>query len=1041
VSTDAFPSELLPEYDPVASLDAQRDICDVWHVVHRTTRRHACLKVDRRPAPEDEPKYGAHREAEILRRLQGCPCVPRVYASGTVADRGYLEVELTEGESVEQMTKDDDQACRIGARVARALALVHQAGVVWRNLKPKGIWNPLGELRFLEFGVAAALDESERLAAGASIAGTPGYMAPEQIEGRAAAAAMDRYALGVLLFQMLTGRLPFERTTGAGIDELFARVLRDNPPDLRALRPDLAPALSQPVMDLLARRPEDRPGLDQVAHTLDLLPERTGRKTTLTVTVPEPAAPGQKASRDLPLSQREPAPATDPLPPGQPPPAAADESPGLLNLHLVQSVAEIQTNAVFPEPPPDDPGVKEARDAAARPQPAAEDSPDQSKLGSVSIWRQAPPQPGAVPPRPGSEEASALLASGAGPGAADAGPAPVHKSIRRDSRLGPYQILDIIGEGTFGTVYLAQDTQSMLGTRVALKIPKSQSLTPKELDLYRHEAKLWKALSEDRHPNVLELYNLNRFDGVIAFVMEYVDGSDLREFVRRRWEQSAFPLSEALRILRSIAEALRAIHAKRVYHGDLKPANVLVRREDGAVKVTDFSISRSVTASGRVPAKLVGGTPAYMAPEVWEAKPSLQSDIFALGVMFYQLVTGQLPFTASDASELQGVICEGRLTRLPSESRPDLPFALERIILRCLEVNVEDRYPSVGELIEDLQAADTTQDLVTRLAECIMTHSAPEDLDFLVKRDLPGRGYPGDDPRTLVIEYCLDEDPLRILLSCFSKAGLSRLAERLGASVPEDQAEQEHYAQAILQRLGLAGGSLPRGIHDSVVFVANLRHRLEQSRDAADMAGFVGPAAREYEKVLRDLLRFYGQFLYGRFHERTLVRLARKRLAEHKRDLSRATLGELIGVLEGFNEHLAGDSAEAQHFRKVFGRPYAVSPDHLARSHVTSVRNRFMHWNETLARASLGKVRDVARELLDEVAEFLAMIERDGVYPRIVAVESFVTDRFGRKYVYCRNDQGQVEKVFTNVAVDPSRHYFFYPTTNPMRIYPILVPV
>jgi serine/threonine protein kinase len=614
------------------------------------------------------------------------------------------------------------------------------------------------------------------------------------------------------------------------------------------------------------------------------------------------------------------------------------------------------------------------------------------------------------------------------------------KKIRKGASLGPYRIIDLIGEGSFGFVYLAEDAESMLGTRVALKVPKSQTVTPKELELYRHEAKLWRALSEDRHPNVLELKNLNRFDGIIAFVMEYVDGCDLAVHVQKARGGGDFPLAEALRVVRCVADALAVIHAKRVYHGDLKPQNVLVRREDGAVKVTDFSVSRTVTTRGQVPEALVAGTPPYMAPEVWDGKPCLQSDIFALGALFYEVVTGTRPFPGNDPASVEAAVRAGHLDGLPSQRRKNLPYPLERIILRCLEPAVEDRYPSVGELIEDLQEADTTQDLVSRLADCVMTHSPPADLDFLVTRELPSRGYRGDDPRTLVIEYCLDEEPTEVLLSCFSKAGLARVAERLGVAVEPGLAERDRYAQAILARLGLGSGAAPRGIHDSVRLVNNLRHRLEQCRDAGEVVGFVTPATHEYEKVLRDLLRFYGQFLYGRFYERALARLARGRLREHRRDLSRITLGELVGVLDSLNASLAGDSAEAQHFKRVFGRDFAVPPEFLAKSKVTALRNAFAHWNDTLAQANLGKIRDTARELLGEVCEFLRAIAERDVYPRIVAVESFVTDRFGRRYVFCRNDQGQVEKVFTNVAVDPSRHYFFYPTTNPMRIYPILVP-
>jgi serine/threonine protein kinase len=734
------------------------------------------------------------------------------------------------------------------------------------------------------------------------------------------------------------------------------------------------------------------------------------------------------------------------------PDAGARAEPEPINLDLVQSAADIGTYQVFAEPPGSSHFATTAR-PVGRP-PEHEPSRPPQTLGAVEFVRPPQDEQAGEPrgPQPGADSASAMSAASVGSGAkpmrdAAAGtgaprpPAGIassfQKSIRRGSCLGRYKIIDLIGEGSFGYVYLAEDNESMLGSRVALKVPKSQSQAQNELELYRHEAKLWGALSENHHPNVLELYNLNRFDGIIAFVMEYVDGGDLAAFVRAA---GALPLQEALRIIKSVAAALRVIHSKRFYHGDLKPQNVLLRRADGTVKVTDFSISRSVTARGQVPEKLVAGTPAYMAPEVWDGKPCLQSDIFALGALFYEVVTGVRPFRGRDESLLEAAIRDGKIDGLPSQRRKDLPFALERIVLRCLEVNVEDRYPSVVELIEDLEAADVGQDLVSRLADCVMTYSPPEDLNFLVTKELPERGYRGDDPRTLVIEYCLDEEPTEVLLSCFSKAGLARVADKLGATVEPGNTEREHYAQAILTQLGMGARGEPRGIQDSVRLVNNLRHRLEQCRDAGEVAGLVSSAAREYEKVLHDLLRFYGQFLYGRFYERALVRLARKRLAEYKRDLSRVTLGELTGVLEALNEYLAGDSAEARHFRRVFGRPHAVPPELLAGSKVTALRNAFAHWKESPDQANLTKIRDTARELLGEVSEFLRTIADGGVYPRIVAVESFVTDRFGRRYVFCRNDQGQVEKVFTNVAVDPSRHYFFHPTTNPMRIYPILVP-
>jgi serine/threonine protein kinase len=1068
-----------PEYDPVAELDGD-GVFIAWHVRNRHTGRSACLKIADPDQTAASP-YGIRREAEILRRLEGCPVVPRVFNAGVFQGRSFVETELVDGEALTALTHPVGvvTAASVGARVARALGELHRRGIVWRHLKPKNIRNYSGEPCFLDFGFAVALDECEAgklPGADGAICGTPRYMAPETITDGPITTAVDWYAFGCVLYELLAGRAPF---TGSVL-EILSQLPTQTPDDPRVHNPNVPEPLARLVLALLAKRPEDRPteaaaivsALESVGNAADTatsilevergagaLPEPQpfdmveeplpgasvdwvagdsdifsdpdesedevfGSQQSRVPTVPN--HPGPTPRDDGPSDVSVPPP---PIPVGTPassihieasssfsflaPGAEVDPEPQPFNINLVQDVLDIQTHQVFDDLPP----------VAPPPDPSG-DSIGPS-FGSVLLRADQVVPPPRAPDETRDPNAPAL-------------PEGVRREIRQGTQIGPYKIVTRLGEGAFGSVYLAEDTQSMLGTRVALKIPKSQSLTREELDRYRHEAKLWRALSEDHHPNVLELFNLNRFDEVIAFVMEFVDGPNLADFAAETRKQGAFGLGEAIRVVRCVAEALRAIHSKRVYHGDLKPANVLVRREDRAVKVTDFSISRSVGPGGRLPTRMVAGSPPYMAPEVWEGKPSLQSDIFALGVMFYELVTGERPF-AGDGEELGATIRAGRLSKLPSERRADLPFEVERIILRCLEVSVEDRYASVPELLEDLRASDTSQDLVAGLAECILGHSAPADLEFLLQKDLPSRGYRGGDRKAQIIEYCLDEDPTHILMSCFSKAGLSRLADHLGAGV-EEGADREPYAQAILSRLGLAAGGSPRGIRDSVLTVTNLRHRLEQCRDAAEVTGLVSPAAREYEKVLRDLLRFYGQFLYGRFYERSLVRLARRRVAEHKRDLSRATLGDLVGILQVINEHVAGEAAEAQQFRRVFRRTYAVPPEYLAQSRVVSVRNEFLHWNDRLARASLAKLRDVARDMLTEILVFLEALERDGIYPRVIVVDRFVTDRFGRKYIYCRNDQGHVEKVFTNVTIDPSRHYFFYPTTNPMRIYPILLP-
>ena len=105
-----------------------------------------------------------------------------------------------------------------------------------------------------------------------------------------------------------------------------------------------------------------------------------------------------------------------------------------------------------------------------------------------------------------------------------------------------------------------------------------------------------------------------------------------------------------------------------------------------------------------------------------------------------------------------------------------------------------------------------------------------------------------------------------------------------------------------------------------------------------------------------------------------------------------------------------------------------MPPELIARTEIVKLRNQFVHGSEDLDKQNLIQYRDVAVKMIDEIVQFLRSIEDEGIYPRIVTVESFVTDSFGRKYIYCRNERGHLEKVFTNVPIDPSRHYFFHPT-------------
>ena len=279
-------------------------------------------------------------------------------------------------------------------------------------------------------------------------------------------------------------------------------------------------------------------------------------------------------------------------------------------------------------------------------------------------------------------------------------------------RLGVFELQGLLGIGGMGEVYRARDTR--LGRDVAIKIlPPVFKGDPDRLARFESEARLLASLN---HPHIGAIYGLENADGVNALVMELVEGEDLSQRIAR----GAIPMNDALPIARQIAEALAAAHEQGIIHRDLKPANIKVR-PDGTVKVLDFGLAKhAVNARGRTdtaaltatdgrtePGQIIG-TVSYMSPEQAEAKHlDLRSDVFAFGVVFYEMLAGRHPF--------QG---ETRLTTLasilqatPEPLRPHgkrLPEGVEHIIRRCLEKNPEARYRSASEIHQALAAFDAS---------------------------------------------------------------------------------------------------------------------------------------------------------------------------------------------------------------------------------------------------------------------------------------------------------------------------------------------
>src|SRR5262245_32442439 len=284
-------------------------------------------------------------------------------------------------------------------------------------------------------------------------------------------------------------------------------------------------------------------------------------------------------------------------------------------------------------------------------------------------------------------------------------------SLTLGTRLGPYEITARIGAGGMGEVYRAIDCN--LKRQVALKVlPEALASDPERLLRLQREAEVLASLN---HSNIAAIYGLERANGVLALVMELVEGPTLAD----RIADGKIPLDEALAIARQIAGALEAAHEQGIVHRDLKPANIKVR-PDGAVKLLDFGLAKAIEGTG-VPASgaadprtitspammtqagVVLGTAAYMSPEQARGKSAdTRSDIWAFGVVLAEMTSGRRPYDGETISDTMAAV----LTREPDLE--DIPPALQRLVRLCLIKDPRARLRHIGDALAVVDDASTT---------------------------------------------------------------------------------------------------------------------------------------------------------------------------------------------------------------------------------------------------------------------------------------------------------------------------------------------
>jgi len=257
-----------------------------------------------------------------------------------------------------------------------------------------------------------------------------------------------------------------------------------------------------------------------------------------------------------------------------------------------------------------------------------------------------------------------------------------------------YEILELLGQGGMGAVYKARDTE--LGRLVALKLIRADlASNPEILRRFKQELILAREVT---HRNVIRIFDLGQAKGFKFITMEFVEGRDLRTVLR---ERGKLPPEETVRVIAQVCRALEAAHAAGVVHRDLKPQNIMLDTKD-RVYVMDFGIAHSLETPGMTQTGVLMGTPEYMSPEQAKGiKVDARSDLFALGVIFYEMLTGGSPYKADTALATLLIRTQER-PQPPAEADPTIPRVISDVVMKCLEIDRDQRYSTAREILEDL---------------------------------------------------------------------------------------------------------------------------------------------------------------------------------------------------------------------------------------------------------------------------------------------------------------------------------------------------
>lgn len=722
-------------------------------------RRDVAVKVLSAALSQDTEFYQRFvREAQTSAQLEHPHIIP-VYDYGTQDGLSFVAMRLLTGGTLAQRLQNaQDKGMRlpemgevvvITRSLASALDYAHSRQILHRDVKPSNVmFDEHGSPFLVDFGIARILSGANEITGSGMAMGTPSYMSPEQWRGDTVTPASDQYALGIVVYEMLTGRQPYAAETPYAI---LNKHLNDPLPPLRSGVPD---GLYAVLAKATAKAPTDRfPTCRAFAEALEQAIAGSRSESTSTgyfvggldKPQPVPAVPPATVEAEAPPPQfefepqrkresaREDAASTGVYPTAPAPyPPQTSARKGGLPLLVIASVLLVAVGLMAvilslmsgnPPQQTQSPGLSPLipfglmlvlvvigaapwvipavqnrlrRNRAAAPPPKRPQA--EAALPAEPPATKPEPAPAlddiltiSPPPAPVTTPAPAPIAP----------PKPVYRamaSLQDGERLGMYELRKRLDKGERNRVYRAFDTHRQ--REVAVKVLGLGESSDERGKRFAQEARILGAL---HHPHIVPFLDYDSIDGLSFIVMPLLEGGTLKE----KLAAGRMNGGQVMGLLKEVGSALDYLHNQKVIHRDLKASNIMFDQpgnaylvDFGIAKLTDSAAQQNITMVGQVV-----GTPSYMAPEQWlgvELTPAV--DQYALGILCFQMLTGQLPF---DAPNTPGLLYKHMYDPppFPSKMQPDLPTTLDDVLHKALAKKAEERYPSTRQFVEALGQA------------------------------------------------------------------------------------------------------------------------------------------------------------------------------------------------------------------------------------------------------------------------------------------------------------------------------------------------